>query len=629
MNLLSVYLLTGLLFLILLISLGFQPRLLTRILGGILLLVALGGIGFYGFGYYKLYGGTMMSVARTLFSVFCMFLGRNEISAISQADALKTPLCQIGIYTVHLLALYATASTVVAGVGARLLRTLNLLFLYHRRILLIYGVNEASLRFAERLKEKTEGALVFVDDGNAGGYETRIMHMGGLLLSDDGAARPGAAFPGRIGLRPGRKELQVFCLHETPVRNLRYAEALRSALEGAGILSSQTSVTLLTEDASVGSVLQAGSREGGEYGYGEVLALESAELAARLMVRQYPPYATMRFGRQGRADENFEALIVGFGRTGQAVLRSLVMNGQFEGSDFHALIIDSQYTRQSGAFFSRYPELSACCRLDFMEDNARSIAVYKYLADYVDQLNYVVVCTGNEAVNAEISREYTEYLGRRGCRAVVLQCSGAGVTRLTEPDGLPEVIDPFRPDVLCGGRQDRLAILINHQYNLSRGRTAAEDWADCDYFSRMSCRASADYMGAFLRAAGCTEDQVGRDGWPEDPVLMENLSRMEHLRWCGFHYAMGYRRMPEEVFRERAQARMEEIRVRGSSAIRPAKDTEKRLHACLIPWESLDALSALEGTLTDRRPDYKQMDTDNLLMIPVLLREQEKGDALS
>ena len=624
MDLFVIYLLSGLLFLFLLISLGFQPQLLTRILGGILLFVALGGIGFYGFGYYSLYGGSLMSVMRTLFSVFCMFLGRNEISAISQVEQLKTPVCQIGIYLVHLLALYATASTVVAGVGARLLRTLNLLLLYHKRILLLYGVSENTLLFAERLKEREEGTLVFVDAGDAAGYDNRIMHMGGLLLSDGGAVQPGLPFLQRIGMRPGRKALQVYCLHENTVKNLRYAESLRSALEKAAIHPSQTTLTLLTEDAAVGSGLQTDSSSG-DYGYGEVLALDPSELAARLMVRAYPPCDTMRFGEAGRADENFEAMIVGFGRTGQSVLRSLVMNGQFEGSDFHALIIDSRYSQVSGAFFSAYPGLSDSYRLDFMEENARSISVYRYLKDYVKQLNYVVICTGDDSENAEIAREYDDFLRRRGSRAIVLQCSGAGVTYFAKPDGLPEVIDPYRPEVLCVGRQDRLAMLINHQYCLSQSRTLEEDWADCDYFSRMSCRASADYACAFLKAAGISQEELREHGWPDDEELMENLARMEHLRWCAFHIAMGYRPMPAEMFEQRARERARQVAETGSSSLRPGKDTENRLHVCLIPWEDLDALSEREGALTDRHPDYKQMDRDNLLMIPVLYREQQEG----
>ena len=55
------------------------------------------------------------------------------------------------------------------------------------------------------------------------------------------------------------------------------------------------------------------------------------------------------------------------------------------------------------------------------------------------------------------------------------------------------------------------------------------------------------------------------------------------------------------------------------------KDGEERTHACLIPWDALDALSARETALTGHRVDYKQMDINNVLTLPRLLRAEEEG----
>ena len=117
---------------------------------------------------------------------------------------------------------------------------------------------------------------------------------------------------------------------------------MQAALKEAGIEASRTRVTLLTEEESAGVLLQASS---GESGFGSVTLFSRNDLLARLLIRVCPPWSTMRFTKEGRADENFEALIVGFGQTGQAVLRSLICNGQFAGSRFHALIIANDYSR--------------------------------------------------------------------------------------------------------------------------------------------------------------------------------------------------------------------------------------------------------------------------------------------
>ena len=59
---------------------------------------------------------------------------------------------------------------------------------------------------------------------------------------------------------------------------------------------------------------------------------------------------------------------------------------------------------------------------------------------------------------------------------------------------------------------------------------------------------------------------------------------------------------------------------------------EKRIHACLIPWDQLDQLSARETEVTGKPVDYKQMDRNNILVLPDILailheisEQQENG----
>ena len=108
MMLVFVYLLATVLFLALLLSLGVQPKLITRLTGIILFVTGVLGTALYGYAYSVLFPSVPQAVIRTLFSVFCMFLGRNEIGAISAVPALQTPGMQLLIYAVHLMALYTT-----------------------------------------------------------------------------------------------------------------------------------------------------------------------------------------------------------------------------------------------------------------------------------------------------------------------------------------------------------------------------------------------------------------------------------------------------------------------------------------------------------------------------------------
>ena len=624
MNLPLVWFLSGLLFAGLLISLGFQQKFMNKLLGFIFLFVGICGLAFYGYGYYSLDGGGLVTVAKTVFWVFCMFLGRNDIGTISKVALLDTPVLQILIYLTHLLALYTTASTVVTNVGSRLIRSLNLLLLYHKKIDMIYGVNTESLRFAAGLQEKGKTVLVFVDDGNGSSYNNQILQMGGILMSDGASRKPAPSLLKKINLKPGKKELRLYCLSHDETANLRFADGMKNVLIQAGILPEQCRVSLLTEDERSGEKLQANEKHNG---FGSVLALEKADLMARLMIRSFPPCDTMRFNKDGAADENFEALIVGFGRTGQTVLKELIMNSQFAGSRFHALVIAKEYSQQAGHFVDRYAGLLEKIAVDVREDNARSLRVYAYLKQYIHDLNYIVICTGDERENAEIAAEYQDFLHEHGGQARLIQCTASGFTGFSEKTGLPVQYSIVSPEILDGSRLDAMAKEINHQYHLSEGRSVEDDWNACDYFSRLSCRASADYMKAFIKVSGLTKEEVMTKGWPKSPALLSNLGEMEHLRWCAFHLCMGYRPMSEAIFAARADRYRREVEEFGSSRFRVAKDTEKKLHACLVSWDELPALDKKEKELTGREVNYQQMDLDNVMLIPDLLKK-ESGESI-
>ena len=121
--------------------------------------------------------------------------------------------------------------------------------------------------------------------------------------------------------------------------------------------------------------------------------------------------------------------------------------------------------------------------------------------------------------------------------------------------------------------------------------------------------------------------------WQPKPEALENLAVTEHMRWCAFHYVMGFTCMSEETWQARAQLYLNETKAKGSSSLRLGKDMKNRLHACLIPWEALDALSDRENAVTGGQVDYKAMDRNNVLALPQILAaaqaitDEHKGGA--
>ena len=385
-------------------------------------------------------------------------------------------------------------------------------------------------------------------------------------------------------------------------------------MQARGIQPQQTALTVILPDESVSASLQAAA---GRYGYGSVLAFEREALLSRLMIHSFPPADTMRFDGRGRAKENFEALIVGFGRTGQAVLRALVMNAQFCGSRFHATVVARDYERQAGSFFSRYPALREQYDIKFIDADARSVALYERIRQTGPSLNYAALCTGDEKETAEIAVELAGLFEQLGIRALILQCGAGRIRKNADFRSGARTVSVYEPDILCGDSLDGAAMALNHAYHRQEAGDAREQWAACDYFSRMSCRASADFGGALLRSADVVETNAAL---PE--AVLENLAQTEHLRWCAFHYAMGYRPMPEEVWQSRAREYPAQKQA-GRKPLRIGKDAERKLHACLTDWEMLDALSEKENAVTGGRVDYRQLDRDNVRTL--LTQAEAKG----
>ena len=235
-------------------------------------------------------------------------------------------------------------------------------------------------------------------------------------------------------------------------------------------------------------------------------------------------------------------------------------------------------------------------------------------------IRYIAICTGNDLLNAEIAGELQPYLNRRGYTIPVYQCSPNGVRYKVNAE---KVVchGIYTPELLCSDQIDQMAMVLNHSYCGSG--TARENWLKCDYFSRMSSRASADFSTALLHCAGVSSHEA-LEHWDPQGELLENLSKTEHLRWCAFHYSMGFRAMRREEFEARAAIFRREQAETGSGKIRISKDLNQRIHACLIPWEELDELSARENAVTGKNTDYKEADRKNVRAIPGVLHAMDE-----
>lgn len=615
-----VTLLTAVLFCAMILLLASKPKFAGKMTGAFIVIAAVGGLLIYGYGYAETAHSFPLAVIRALLAVCGMFVGNNDLSVISSTPLMQNTWMLLIFWVIHLFALYATASAAITTVGAEALKKLRLWLARRGQMNLIYGVNENSLAFGRELLVQKRGVVVYVDSKVDASQMAAIGSIGAVIRTDDSALSANRKFMRNIGISGVRRTVTLYALNKDAPSNIQYARAVLKSLQEQGVSVQQTNLVILGSEEAAVMQLQGSA---GRYGYGSVAAIHEAEMVARLLTRTYPPCNCMEFDDQCKAKGDFEALIIGFGHVGQAVLKSLVMNGQFEGSTFRAAVFAPDCQSVNGSFSSRFQQILDNYEISFHPYDARSREMYDYLHCCGKKLKYIAVCAGSDKINHEIAEDLVAYLQGRGWNLPVYVCSYRGVKAYDSQGGGVTLNKLYRPELLSLTEMDHMAMVLNHRYQIPSDSTPLQNWLDCDYFSRMSCRAFTDFVPAVLRIAGRTKEQAIDGQWQFSDVQLENLSRTEHLRWCAFHYCMGFSTMSDDELDRRGQEYRRQMENSGAATIRIGKNMENRTHACLVSWEELEELAEKEAGYTGKRKDYQYLDSQNVLAIPELLRTGE------
>lgn len=584
-------------FLAAMLSLAASKEINGRIMGVCAAVAIAVGMFSYGYAYSCNAHFSMSIVMKTLLTVCRMFGGVNDFPAVRDTKLFSNDGMVSLFWAAHFLAFYLTASAAIAVLGKRMMKYLRTHMLRWGDLCLIYDATPDTIHLAG---EKRKGrSVVMVSERSDDTVSAMADSMGAIEFQGGRNLCAGESFLKSLCFRGGGRKLDVYCIGVDPGRNLRYADALLHALQARSVNPEATSLFLLGVSEDRADRLLA---QGDRYGYGTLFACNQYELIARLIVEKCPPWRFLRCDERARAQDDLRVIVVGFGQLGQAVLRQLLINGQMEGSTFHAEVFDRRMDDLRGAYEACYPSLLAGYDITLHAADADSALFYERLSVHVPDM--IALCTSSRKQNGELADILYRLYANRTLKPCVVQCT---------PEAVLIDDEEYRLENVDVRGMDRTAMMLNHVY--CGGPSPEEDWKRCDPFSRASCRASVDFFPAFLYAAGVTREEVLAGKWPPGPAALENLSRTEHLRWCAFHFAMGYAPMSDEEFNQRVE------RYRRGEAIRIAKNAEAGTHACLIPWDQLDDLSQRENAVTGGSVDYRAIDVNNVLALPDLLRK--------
>ena len=556
----------------------------------------------------------------SVMDVGMMFSGRGNSTVFYNLPVSRNPAAVLLFWVIHLVAFYTAASALLIRFGNDLLMWLRISTSKISGVDLVFGVNSDSFSLGRNIADIKGRMLVYVDSVVREDYESSIRESGGVVCSGNDALKASPEFLRRIRIKPGGINFRLFALSDEYDKNMQYARNMSASLEKIGVLPEQTGLILLGTDEWKGMFFQA---EGNQYGYGSVISFDEYEMSARLLMNKYPLCNAINFDADGRAAEDTDVLIVGFGRMGHEVLRQVIANGQFEGSSFHATVYDPNFEHRSGFLKSQYPNMFVKYNIDFEPQNARGSKIFRFMEDHAASLKYIAVCIEDRYTARDIAVHMVDRLRKIGRPVNVYTCDSKSVRCYSQNAEECAIHWIYDSDLLYSGELDGYARELNHAY--AGGSSANEDWKRCAYFDRMSSRASVDYLIPLIRKI--MPDSASAELTPEQ---RENLARSEHLRWCAFHYTFGYDVMDKEEFARRVKERQREITERGKSSIRPTKNPESMTHACLVDWDELDEISRIENSVTNGTKDYKDSDRGNVDMVMKILRaESEKAGKIS
>ncbi len=309
-------------------------------------------------------------VIRSVMDVGTMFYGRDHSDVFYKLEIAKKPWAVLIFWLVHLIAFYTAATALIIRFGKDLLRWIRRHSASIDKIILIFGVNEASLALGRNLSEQEHLMLVYIDEKFSEDDGNLIRELGGVAYSDKDALNASQKFLKRVRVMQAGIKVKLYALSSDHDRNVNYARYLLNSLKDFNIKPEQSELVLLGVDEFRGMNF-INSEDA--YGYGDVISFDELAISARVLINKYPVCNAIKFDGNAKALEDVNALIVGFGRIGHEVLRKIIANSQFYGSKFKAVIYDPNFNRRDGFFRSQYSNMFANYDIEFEPQDGRGV----------------------------------------------------------------------------------------------------------------------------------------------------------------------------------------------------------------------------------------------------------------
>ncbi len=353
------------------------------------------------------------------------------------------------------------------------------------------------------------------------------------------------------------------------------------------------------------------------------------------LVFKHPLYNTKGHGR------NISVVIVGCGRTGMRMLKTVYWAGQIHNYKLKIDVYDKNAGTVRNEFYGQCPGLKDEKTINFTEVDVNSLQFEKEVLSKSPDATYVVVAMADDDLNFLTAEKlYRIYRRKLNFIDSLLPEIFARVRSSTKSNPFENdqqylsernisffgtTKDVFFNDTLFNTRLERLAFAVDLAYSdklalkcdSKEYNNAFSDFNKSEY-KRRSSMASALHIKAKIKMC-CPELPDDFDAFSSSTIaafkenlnksdIIEMLSRNEHDRWNAFMLTEGYEKATLEQISQ--YATMENGYTH--------KDEKSKLHPCIIDWDSLDSVQEFMLEKYGRECTFKNYD-ENIIKIPKII----------
>lgn len=336
--------------------------------------------------------------------------------------------------------------------------------------------------------------------------------------------------------------------------------------------------------------------------------------------------------------KDISVLLVGCGRLGTQMLKTVFWCGQLEGYTLKIRVLDKNAQNIEKEIFSACPEMKNR-GIEFKNIDIESPDFEKTIFDCSDA-TFVCVATGSDELNIATAeniyrifrRKYTGYTPpiftriRKIIKSSNFDKKGSFLSdRKINLFGTTNSI--FSNKTLFNSELENLSFAVHLCYNWALDKPkdsfeyqkALNDFYSSEY-SRRSSMAAALHIPYKIRSCGVvsegsipTEAELNKFIKElENDTKKQALIKNEHERWNAFMRSEGFRTVDFETVKKY------------SLETRSHKDEIAKLHPCIIDWESLDDLqkeyNELQQRLYLKKSNFKEYDEKLVTEIPLIIK---------